>query len=287
MRRSAAPSPSQSLLGHHLEGGNASSLRPRLSRRELLLELQSDEDSVLREYARVSLQDPSSHHHTRHDTPNGAPSTSTAPGTQQPPNHTAQGADNDEFSPPDESVYSTMSSLSSLSDLAHATIEEATYATVHPGSHVREIEIRRRKSRSSSAEANFSEEEERGRSRNGRRQRRVSGVAVEAPAEEDVEPFPTFDPIVPGHVQLSRSGSNVSAAAVVPSASIPTPIPPPVVLKSESFFARRKKQFEKGKDVSERLAEVRESPAAPKPKIMKDLLEFAGWKSGDKKDGAK
>ena len=286
MRRSAAPSPSQSLLGHHLEGGNASSLRPRLSRRELLLELQSDEDSVLREYARVSLQDPSSHHHTRHDTPNGAPSTSTAPGTQQPPNYTAQGADNDEFSPPDESVYSTMSSLSSLSDLAHATIEEATYATVHPGSHVREIEIRRRKSRPSSAEAKFSEEEERGRSRNGRRQRRVSGVAVEAPAEEDVEPFPTFDPIVPGHVQLSRSGSNVSAVAVVPSASTPIP-PPPVVLKSESFFTRRKKRPEKGKDVAERLAEVRESPAAPRPKIMKDLLELTGWRSGDKKDGSK
>ena len=142
---------------------------------------------------------------------------------------------------------------------------------------------------SSSAEAKSSEEEEeRGRSRNGRR-RRVSGVAVEVPPEEDVEPFPTFDPIVPGHVQLSRSGSNVSAVAVVPSASTPTPtpIPSPVVLKSESFFARRKKRFEKGKDVSERLAEVRESPAAQKPKVMKDLLEFAGWRSGDKKDGSK
>ncbi|KAI4649402.1 hypothetical protein J4E93_003720 [Alternaria ventricosa] len=290
MRRSAAPSPSQSLLGHHLEGGNASSLRPRLSRRELLLELQSDEDSVLREYARVSLQDPSAHHHVRHGTPNGARSTSTVPGTQPPPNHTAYGAANDEFSPPDESVYSVMSSLSSLSDLAHATIEEATFATVHPGSDVREIEIRRRNPGSSSAEAKSSEEEERGRSRNGWRRRRlsegrVSGVAAEAPAEEDVEPFPTFDPQVPGHVQLSRSGSTVSAFADVPSAS--TPIPPPVVLKPESFFARSKKRFEKGKDVSERLAEVRESPAAAKPKTVKDFLELTGWRSGDKKDGAR
>ncbi|KAI4631165.1 hypothetical protein J4E83_002694 [Alternaria metachromatica] len=292
MRRSAAPSPSQSLLGHHLERGNASSLRPRLSRRELLLELQSDEDSVLREYARVSLQDPSAHHHTRHDTVNDAASTWTSPsappGVEPNRNDTTQDGANEELNPPVTSVYSTMSSLSSLSDLAHATIEEATYATVHPGSHVREIEIRRRNLGLSSAEATSSEgEEERGRSRNGRRQRRVSGVAVEAPAEEDVEPFPTFDPIVPGHVELSRSGSVVSAVAVVPSASTPAAIPPPVVLKSESFFARRKKRFEKGKDVSERLAEVRESPAAQKPKVMKDLLEFAGWRSADKKDGAK
>jgi len=299
MRRSAAPSPSQSLLGHHLEVRPTSSLRPRLSRRELLLELQSDEDSVLREYARVSLQGPSAHHHTRHDTLNDAASTWTSPsappGVEPNRNDTTQNGANDELNPPATSVYSTMSSLSSLSDFAHATIEEATYATVHPGSHVRQIEIRRRQnpgSSSESAAAKSSEEEERGRSRNGRQRRRfsegrVSGVAEEVPAEENVEPFPIFNPIVPGHVQLSRSGSNVSAVAVVPSASTPTTIPPPVVLKSESFFTRRKKRFEKGKDVSERLAEVRDSPAAQKPKVMKDLLEFAGWRSGDKKDGSK
>lgn len=291
LRRSAAPSPSQSLLGHHLEGGKASSLRPRRSRRELRLELQSDEDSILREYERVSLQDPSAHHHIRHDTPNGARSTSTARGIRQPPNHTAHDAGNEEPNPPAPSVYSTMSSLSSLSDLAHATIEEATYASVHPGSDVREIEIQSKKSGSSSKSAAAkSSEEGRGRSRNGRRrlsEGRVSGVAVEEPAEEDVEPFPTFDPMVPEHTERGAPALPSRPGNSGPAASTPTLTPSPVVLKSESFFSRRKKGLEKRKDVSERLAEVRGSQAAQKTKVKKDIWELTGWRSGEKKDEKK
>ncbi|KAH6867952.1 hypothetical protein BKA58DRAFT_440416 [Alternaria rosae] len=292
LRRSAAPSPSQSLLGHHLEGGKASSLRPLRSRRDLLLELQSDEDSVLREYARVSLQDPCAHHRVRHDTPSGARSTSTARGTRQPPNYTAHDAGNEESKPPAPSVYSTMSSLSSLSDLAHATIEEATYASVHPGSDVREIEIQSKKSGSSSVSAAArSGEEERGRSRNGRRQSsegRVSGVAVEEPAEEDVEPFPTFDPMVPEHTERGAPALPSRPGKSGPAASTPAPLTPsPVVLKSESFFTRSRKRLENRKDVSERLAEVRGHQAAQKTKVKKDIWELTGWRSGEKKDDKK
>ncbi|KAI0572023.1 hypothetical protein Alg215_10042 [Pyrenophora tritici-repentis] len=51
-KRSLAPSPSQSMLNHSVEGNREPSSHSRRSRRELLLELQSDEDSLLREYAR-------------------------------------------------------------------------------------------------------------------------------------------------------------------------------------------------------------------------------------------
>ena len=56
-KRSTAPSPSQSMLGYNVKGNHKPLFPSRRSRRELLLELQSDEDSLLREYARVSLQD--------------------------------------------------------------------------------------------------------------------------------------------------------------------------------------------------------------------------------------
>ena len=55
-KRSTAPSPSQSMLGHNAQENQKPLFPSRRSRRELLLELQSDEDSLLREYARVSLQ---------------------------------------------------------------------------------------------------------------------------------------------------------------------------------------------------------------------------------------
>ncbi|CAE7026840.1 hypothetical protein P3342_005863 [Pyrenophora teres f. teres] len=55
-KRSLAPSPSQSMLGHNVQENREPSFHSRRSRRELLLELQCDEDSLLREYARVSLQ---------------------------------------------------------------------------------------------------------------------------------------------------------------------------------------------------------------------------------------
>ena len=55
-KRSTAPSPSQSMLGYNVRENQEPLFPSRRSRRELLLELQSDEDSLLREYARVSLQ---------------------------------------------------------------------------------------------------------------------------------------------------------------------------------------------------------------------------------------
>ncbi|RMZ70066.1 ferric reductase [Pyrenophora seminiperda CCB06] len=56
-KRSTAPSPSRSMLSQHVQKMRETlPLPPRRSRRELLLELQTDEDSLLREYARVSLQ---------------------------------------------------------------------------------------------------------------------------------------------------------------------------------------------------------------------------------------
>jgi hypothetical protein len=319
-RRSAAPSPSQSMLGYHGEGPDRPSLQPRRSRRDLLLELQSDEDSVLREYARVSLKDPTMHRRTRHDTTNESAESalhndadsqslsnlrdrleSSMPTPPQSipqalpvtrnPNTEDEAKKSDK--PPPSSIYTGMSSLSALSNFPGVSIEQAAYASVQPGSHIREIEIRSKKSdASSSTEARPSSEEQRGRSRTGVR-RPLEILAKPGPgaetrpearqegtrgAEKFLEPFPPFDPTMPDHPERE--------APVLPPQPENQPTPSPAVSKSEAFFARSKNLREKGKELSGRLAEVR-ARQVQKPKAKKDIWELALWKSGEKKDGAK
>ncbi|KAF1832055.1 hypothetical protein BDW02DRAFT_581578 [Decorospora gaudefroyi] len=91
--RSGAPSPSASL--YDSTPPPIPPQRPR-SRHALLLELQSDEDSILREYARVSLQEPDAlerarrereqeREHADKDTNNNNPSSHTAASTSTTP----------------------------------------------------------------------------------------------------------------------------------------------------------------------------------------------------------
>jgi hypothetical protein len=320
-RRSAAPSPSQSMLGYRYEGSNASSLRPRRSRRDLLLELQSDEDSVLREYARVSLQDPTILRRTRDSQVNNdaeseayhhedsqsltnlrkrlatSSTRDNAPALKPPPNRRTHDEADKRGEPPVPSLYSDLTSFSSFSSIPRVSIENASYASVEPASHIKEVEIRSKKSESSGKSASSGDS-----SAKSATESRLLEAPTPAPApaqagaratvhvETEVESFPPFDPTLSEHESSPPPPpppppSNPNHLSTLPV--FPSPPPTTTPSKSESFFAKGKNLREKGKELSGRLAEVR-ARQNQKPKAKKDIWELGMWKSGDaKKDGAK
>jgi hypothetical protein len=312
VHRSAAPSPSQSMLGFHFEGINEHSLYPRRSRRELLLELQSDQDSVLREYARVSLQDPTILQHvagrTRHRNINEdsksridnyrdsqslvslydrcATSTSSPPTlvpTHNPPSSRGTRDEANETShlnPPPPSLYSSMNSLASLSTFEHASIGEALYVSVEPASHVKEVEIRNKKEAGSGP-------------RSSGRESSIQIIPAaqllvtegDAQLEAMIAPFPAYDlQVQPEQFEREalpplQSKLSPKAVSVLP-AHVPTPTPVPS--KSEVFIAKAKCLGGKGREITSRIAEIKERQS--KPKAKKEKWNLGMWRSGDTKE---
>jgi hypothetical protein len=299
MRRSAAPSPSQSMLGFHLGGSNGSSLRPRRSRRDLLLELQSDEDSVLREYARISLQNPTilqqqasryRHENTNEDAesrvqqhedshslislrdrPVDSTSAPPIPANKPPPSHSTRNEAHDppRVNPRDPSLYSAMSSLASLSTFEHADIEEVVYATVERASHAKEIDMVSSKKSPSGLGPMSSSRQSTIRRTNASR---LVDVQEEADAEVEslAEPFPTF---------------NLDAQPDQSEQEVPSPPAPALTpSKGEHFLARAKLLGEKGREITSRLAEIKDRQSKSKPK--KEKWDLGIWGLGEK-DGNK
>ncbi|CAG5152916.1 uncharacterized protein ALTATR162_LOCUS2961 [Alternaria atra] len=312
VHRSAAPSPSQSMLRFHFEGENEHSFYPRRSRRESLLELQSDQDSVLREYARVSLQDPTIPQHvasrTRHRNINEdsksrihnyedsqslfslrdrcVTSTSSPPALvpiHNPPSSRGTRDEANETSyvnPRPPSLYSSMNSLASLSTFEHASIGEALYVSVEPASHVKEVEIRSKKESGSGPRSS------------GRESSVQSIPAPQLPVTEGdaqleamMASFPAYDlQVQPEQFEreaLPPPQSELSPKSVsVPPAPVPTLTPVPS--KSEVFLAKAKCLGEMGREITSRIAEIKERQS--KPKAKKEKWDLGVWRSSDKKE---
>jgi hypothetical protein len=313
LRRSAAPSPSHSMLKSHQERGNAASFQDCRSRRDLLIELQSDQDSVLREYAQVSLQDPiilqqvhdhslrgstsydvESRTHNQDDSQSPISLsnhlTASTPSFLVPAhyprsNHDTQnkGRKPPRVEPPAPSSHSTTTSLSSLSDSEHASIGRAVYASVEPASHINKVDNVRSGQKSEPGL----------RSDSSDRQWSVqSGPAprfLEPQADAVLEPFPALNPWAqpeqPGG-EANSSPQTMPAPTVFPAVSAPNPTPAPVPSKGEAFLARAKCLGEKGREITSRIAEIKERQH--KSEAKKDKWGLSKWRSGEKrKDGNK
>ncbi|KAG9195109.1 hypothetical protein G6011_00229 [Alternaria panax] len=310
LRRSAAPSPSQSMVGFHLERGNGSSLRPRRSRRDLLLELQSDQDSILREYARVSLEDPNILQQVRSQSHRGsttedegsrihnheenqsfiflrdrlAASTPSllVPDHGIPPSHGTHDETQEVLHVIQQapSLYSTMTSLGSLSTFAPASIGEAVYVSVGSASHVTEVEIVRSKNGSGSGS---------GSDRSGRQSSvpsnsspRLQELPGGAEAEAVIEPFPALNPWVQAEQPEREAPSPPRPEYIsVPAALFPPSTPALTPSKGEAFLARAKCLGEKGRNITSRIAEIKERQS--KSEAKRDKWGLGIWRSSEKK----
>ena len=313
LRRSAAPSPSHSMLKSHQERGNAASFQDRRSRRDLLIELQSDQDSVLREYAQVSLQDPiilqQVHDHSRRGstgydvesrTHNQDDSqspislsnhlTASTPAFLVPvhyprSNHDTQnkGRKPPRVEPPAPSSHSTTTSLSSLSDSEHASIGRAVYASVEPASHINKVDNIQSGQKSEPGLKSDSSD------RQWSVQSSPAPRFLEPQADAVLEPFPALNPWA--QPEQPRGEENMPpqtmpAPTVFPAVSAPTPTPAPVPSKGEAFLARAKCLGEKGREITSRIAEIKERQY--KSEAKKDKWGLSKWRSGEKrKDGNK
>jgi hypothetical protein len=313
LRRSAAPSPSHSMLKSHHERGNVASFQDRRSRRDLLIELQSDQDSVLREYAQFSLQDPiilqQVHDHSRHDstsydaesrTHNQEDSQSPIPLSNHPTASTPsflvpahhphsthdtqnKGREPPRVVPPAPSSHSTTTSLSSLSDSEHASIGRAVYVSVEPASHINKVDNIRSGQKSVPGLKSDSSD------RQWSVQSSPAPRFLEPQADAVLELFPALNPWAqpeqPGGEE-NMPPQTMPAPTVFPAVSAPTPTPAPVPSKGEAFLARAKCLGEKGREITSRIAEIKERQH--KSEAKKDKWGLSKWRSGEKrKDGNK
>lgn len=280
-RRSAAPSPSQSLLGYRspevdLETEPEPTLQVRRSRRDLLIELQSDEDALLREYARVSLLDSAAFkdqrdnrkedvsHETDHEayrrdidqagyqsarSASGAPTPLFRPPPSTEPEHRTD----EESQPPVPSLLYSSLSLSSLSTFAsHTPAENTTHATSFVGQQ-RVVHIPENRSLKP-APANPDDEEEKLQPRSEPDTLRSKKIVEREQYRAAIsKPYVGQDQ---QQQQRQQSKDNVS--------------------RSESLFAKSKGLREKGKEISGRLAELRERQ---KPAVVKK--KNGKWDAGD------
>ncbi|RAR11831.1 ferric reductase [Stemphylium lycopersici] len=282
-RRSAAPSPSQSLLGYRspevdLETEPEPTLQVRRSRRDLLIELQSDEDALLREYARVSLLDSAAFkdqrdnrkedvsHETDHEayrrdidqagyqsarSASGAPTPLFRPPPSTEPEHRTD----EESQPPVPSLLYSSLSLSSLSTFAsHTPAENTTHATSFVGQQ-RVVHIPENRSLKP-APANPDDEEEKLQPRSEPDTLRSKKIVEREQYRAAIsKPYVGQDQ-QQQQQQQQQSKDNVS--------------------RSESLFAKSKGLREKGKEISGRLAELRERQ---KPAVVKK--KNGKWDAGD------
>lgn len=298
-RRSAAPSPSQSLLGCRRQEADLETepepvLPVRRSRRDLLIELQSDEDALLREYARVSLLDSAAFkdqrdnrrevsHEIDHEAYNrdvdqadspfnpphaidlGYQSTRSASGTptasfRPPPSTEAEHRTEEESkSPVPSSLYSSLS-LSSLSTLAsHTPVENIAHTTPSFVGQQHAVHTPEYRSLKPTPTTPYDEEENAQsdsepsilRSKIAEREQYRAAIS-KSYVGQDLQQQQQQQP----QQQQQHSKDNVS--------------------RSELLFAKSKGLREKGKEISGRLAELRErqKPAGVKKRDSK-------WDVGD------
>jgi hypothetical protein len=71
------------------------------------------------------------------------------------------------------------------------------------------------------------------------------------------------------------------APTVFPAVSAPTPTPAPVPSKGEAFLARAKCLGEKGREITSRIAEIKERQH--KSEAKKDKWGLSKWRSSEKR----